>query len=183
MFRGGPCVQETADSLLSKNGIEDVDAAFARMEEAGYLVQVELGDDGYVWWEATTLGNALAMASFGKPIRRRTADRLVAGIVERAREYNSDPNKPLYVERLRVFGSYLDPRIDPLGDVDVELSFGMRTRDHKTISAYTRASGRIFRSFMAEISWPQLELIQQLKNRSPAITSHWKTSTTSQTGR
>jgi predicted nucleotidyltransferase len=49
----------------------------------------------------------------------------------RAREYK----KPLYIERLRIFGSYLDPRIDPLGDVDVELSFGMRTRDHNTISA------------------------------------------------
>jgi predicted nucleotidyltransferase len=71
------------------------------------------------------------MASFGKPIRRRTADGLVAGMLGRAREYK----KPLYIERLRIFGSYLDPRIDPLGDVDVELSFGMRTRDHNTISA------------------------------------------------
>jgi hypothetical protein len=45
----------------------------------------------------------------------------------------------------------------------------MRTRDHKTISAYTRASGKAFRSFMDEINWPQQELVQQLKNRSTAI--------------
>ncbi|EMY33000.1 hypothetical protein D477_017252 [Arthrobacter crystallopoietes BAB-32] len=169
LFRGGTFVQETADALLGRNGVEDAEAAFAHMEEAGYLAKVDLGDDGYVWWEATTLGNALAMASFGKPVRRRTADRLVAGMVERAGEYNSDPNKPLYVERLRIFGSYLDPHIDPLGDVDVELSFGMRTRDHKTISAYTRASGRYFRSFMEELMWPQRELVQYLKNRSTAV--------------
>jgi hypothetical protein len=73
------------------------------------------------------------MASFGKPIRRKTANQLVAGMLERARDYNTDANKPLYVERLRIFGSYLDP----LGDVDVDMSFGNRTRDHQTISAYT----------------------------------------------
>ena len=169
LFRGGTFVQETADALLGRNGVKDADAAFARMEEAGYLAKVDLGGDGYVWWEVTTLGNALAMASFGKPIRRRTADRLVAGMVERAGEYNSDHDKPLYVERLRIFGSYLDPHMDPLGDVDVELSFGMRTRDHQAISAYARASGRTFRSFMEEITWPQRELVQHLKNRSTAI--------------
>lgn len=169
LFRGGMFVQETADSLLSRNGIENADAAFAQMEEAGYLARGDLGDDDFVWWEATTLGNALAMASFGKPITRKTADRLVAGMLERAREYNADASRPLYVERLRIFGSYLDPQIDPLGDVDVELSFGMRTTDHARISAYNRASGKVFRSFMDEISWPQRELVQQLKNRSTAI--------------
>lgn len=169
LFRGGTFAQDVADSLLSRSGIEDADATFARMEKDGYLVRAELDDDRYVWWEATTLGNALAMAGFGKPIRRKTAERLVAGMLKRAREYNADATKPLYVDRLRIFGSYLDPQIDPLGDVDVELSFGMRTRDHKTISAYTRASGKVFRSFMAEITWPQLELVQQLKNRSTAI--------------
>lgn len=169
LFRGGTFAQEVADSLLTRNRIEDADAAFARMEEAGYLVRAELDNDRYVWWEATTLGNALAMASFGKPIRRKTAERLAAGLLERAREYNTDAARPLYVDRLRIFGSYLDPQIDPLGDIDVELSFGMRTRDHKSISAYTRSSGKVFRSFMAEITWPQFELVQQLKNRSTTI--------------
>lgn len=169
LFRGGTFAQDVADSLLSRSGIENAHGAFARMEEAGYLVRAEIDDDRCVWWEATTLGNALAMASFGKPIRRKTAVQLVAGLLERAREYNADANKPLYVERLRIFGSYLDPQIDPLGDVDVELSFGMRTRDHKTIRAYTRVIGKAFRSFMSEITWPQLELVQRLKNRSTAI--------------
>lgn len=169
LFRGGTFAQDIADSLLSRNGAEDADVVFARMEKAGYLVKPEIDSDMYVWWEATTLGNSLAMASFGKPIRRRTAERLVAGMLERAREYNADPDKPLYVERLRIFGSYLDPQVDPLGDVDVELSFGMRTRDHTRISAYARASGKAFRSFMAEVTWPQVDLVQRLKNRSTAI--------------
>lgn len=32
----------------------------------------------------------------------------------------------------------------PLGDVDVELTLGMRTRDHTTISDCTWASGKAF---------------------------------------
>lgn len=109
------------------------------------------------------------MASFGKPIARRTAERLVAGMLDRAREYNADPARPLYVERLRIFGSYLNPAIDPLGDVDVELSIGQRTRDQEKISDYTRASGKTFRSFWEEITWPQTELLQRLKNKSTAL--------------
>ena len=91
-----------------------IPAVTTRRYQSDRLVKVDLGDGGYVWWEAATLGNALAIASFGKPIRNRTADRLIAGMLDRARDYNTDANKPLYVERLRIFGSYLDPRRDPL---------------------------------------------------------------------
>lgn len=169
LHRGGTFVQELADTLLRRNGVEDTDAVFARMEGAGYLVKPDIDDPGYLWWEATTLGNAMAMASFGKPITRSTADRLVAGLLERARMYNADPGMPLFVGRLRIFGSYLDPTVDPLGDVDVELSFGMHIRDHQKISAYARASRSTFDSFMGELFWPQKELIQKLRNRSTAI--------------
>jgi hypothetical protein len=169
LFRGGECVQEVGDSLLLKNGIDDSDAAFAALKERGYFEKVDVDHEGYVWWQTTTLGNALAMASFGKPISRRTAERLVAGMLDRAREYNADPARPLYVERLRIFGSYLNPEVDPLGDVDVELSIGQRTRDQEKIHAYTRSSGRSFRSFWAEVTWPQTELVQLLKNKSTAL--------------
>ncbi|GAA5201822.1 hypothetical protein GCM10023346_47130 [Arthrobacter gyeryongensis] len=69
LYRGGTFVQELADTLLRRNGVEDTEAVFARMEKAGYLVKADTDDDpGYLWWEATTRGNALAMASFGKPV-------------------------------------------------------------------------------------------------------------------
>jgi hypothetical protein len=90
--------------------------------------------------------------------------------VGRARKYNADPAKPLYVERLRIFGSYLDPAVDPVNDVDIELSFGKRIRDQEELSAYTRASGKIFRSFMAGLLWPQTELVQHLKTDPPPST-------------
>ncbi|WP_426977337.1 hypothetical protein ACQCSU_21135 [Pseudarthrobacter sp. O4] len=105
------------------------------------------------------------MASFGRPIEGRTAQRLVAGMVERAREYNADAGKPLYVERLRLFGSCLIPAIDPPGDL--ELTFGLRIPDQALIRAYTQSSHSAH-------SWLELpgrkpELIQILRNRSAAI--------------
>jgi hypothetical protein len=56
-----------------------------------------------------------------------------------------------------------------LGDVDVELSIGQRIRDQEKIRAYTRSSGRTFRSVWAEVTWPQTELVQRLKNKSTAL--------------
>jgi hypothetical protein len=124
---------------------------------------------GEVWWKATIQGNALAMASFGKPISRTTADRLATGLVDRARAFNADPSRLVYVERLRIFGSYLDPSVDPLGDLDVEILIGRRDPSPEAAVAYARASGRRFNTYLAELSWPRVELLQILRNRSAAI--------------
>ncbi|MCX2746309.1 hypothetical protein OOZ51_00595 [Arthrobacter sp. MI7-26] len=48
-----------AANLLRKDGVEDADAAFARMEKAGYLVDIEIDGHGYVRRRATILGSDL----------------------------------------------------------------------------------------------------------------------------
>ncbi|EMY34450.1 hypothetical protein D477_009515 [Arthrobacter crystallopoietes BAB-32] len=142
---------------------------FERLAKNGYLEEVSVGSDGETWWITTISGNAVAMASFAKPITRRTADRLVAGLLERTEKYNADPGKLLYVERLRIFGSYIDRDIDPLGDVDVEIRIGRRSTDPKDLLAYTAASDRRFNTYLDRLFWPERELIMILKNRSAAI--------------
>lgn len=109
------------------------------------------------------------MASFGKPISRKTADRLVTELVGRARDYNAEPGKPLFIDQLRIFGSYLDPNIDPLGDVDIELSYGWRSTDPQSRIDYTKSSGKHFADYMDELFWPEKELIQRLRNRSAVL--------------
>lgn len=168
LFRGRPAGRRLADKLLQDNGIAPVEAVFTAFETAGYLEKID-ENDGYIWWETTTSGNALAMASFGKPISRKTADSLVAAMVGRARAYNADPSKPLYIDKLRIFGSYLQTDIDPLGDVDIELSYGWRTANPKSITDYTKASGKNFSDYMDELFWPEKELLQHLRNRSTAL--------------
>lgn len=161
--------EEWALSLLESSGAADPRSTLDRFEGDRYVERAGHSPDGHHWWTTTTLGNALAMASFGKPITRKTADRLVAEMLDRARTCNADPGKPYYVQRLRIFGSYLDRSVDPLGDVDVELVLGQRVTDPKEILRYATASGRSFPSFMDRLFWPQTEAVQILRNRSAAI--------------
>jgi predicted nucleotidyltransferase len=115
----------------------------------------------------------LAQASFGRPISRATATRLLAQVIERARGYNADPSRLLTVSRITVFGSYLDPAVDPLGDLDLAMSAVRRETDGQRyvdrVLAYARASGRRFSVFHEQLFWPERELQMILKNRSPAI--------------
>jgi predicted nucleotidyltransferase len=143
-------------------------------EAAGYVERTELaraaGDD---WWATTVKGNALANASFGKPISRATAARLLAQVIERARSYNADPARLLTITEIVVFGSYLDPATDPLGDLDLAVSTVRRDTDGERyvdrVLEYARASGRSFGAFHDQLFWPARELRMILKNRSLAI--------------
>lgn len=167
-FRGREMIAEILSGSLESTGLSP-ETVLAGLETAGYMKKVRVDDDGDIWWDTTIQGNALAMASFGRPISRKTAHLLVSGLLERAKGYNADPDKPLFLNTLRVFGSYLNPEIDPLGDVDIELTYGRRITDQRALSEYARAEGRSFNTYMDELRWPQTELVQHLKKRSAFI--------------
>lgn len=109
-FRGRETVAEIAADLLEGTRFE-LEAVLVPLEAAGYMEKVRVDTDGLAWWGTTIKGNALAMAGFGKPISRKTAERLVAGLLDRARVYNADPGKPMFIDTLRAFGSYLSPEM------------------------------------------------------------------------
>jgi hypothetical protein len=144
-------------------------------EAAGYIRccsdKRETADD--FWWVTTIKGNALAQASFGKPIARATATRHLAQVVERARAYNADPRYLLSISKIVVFGSYLDASVDSLGDLDLSVTTVRRetegSRYVDQVHTYARASGRRFGTYIEELLWPLRELLMTLKNRSPAI--------------
>jgi predicted nucleotidyltransferase len=144
------------------------------LEAAGYIERSKsaraAGDD---WWATTVKGNALANASFGKPIARATAARLLTQVIDRARRYNADPARLLTVKEIVVFGSYLDPEADLLGDLDLAIATVRRTTNGKRhvdkVLEYARASGRSLSAFEERLFWPAREIRIILKNRSPAI--------------
>ncbi|GAA4660054.1 hypothetical protein [Arthrobacter cryoconiti] len=161
--------EDWALTLLGASGEDHAVIVLGLLEAQGYIERTGASHEGSPWWRTTILGNALAMASFGKPISRKTGERLVKEMLERARLYNSDLTRPYYVQRLRIFGSYLDKTIDPLGDVDVELVIGHRVTDPQALLQYAVDSGRTFPTFMDQLMWPQKEIVQILRNRSAAI--------------
>lgn len=164
-----PKPTEVACDVLNAN-VDEARERLRSFEAEGYVQRVSPDDD---WWETTIKGSALAQARFSKPISRATATRLLGDVVERARTYNSDPNRLLTVSRIEVFGSFLDPSADRLGDLDIAVSTVRRETDGRRfvdcVLAYTRESGRHFGTYSERLCWPEQELRMFLRNRSTAV--------------
>jgi predicted nucleotidyltransferase len=155
----------------------DAAAALESLLAAGYVDRRTIGDaaGGRVQWDTTVKGAALAMASFAAPISRGKAQQLLHAVLHRIDEYNADDGKPYLVTSLRVFGSFLDPLVDKLGDLDLDVEFEPRTPEAEETEAkldYADRSGRRFSTFMDRLFWPQVELLQILRGRSAYINVH-----------
>ncbi len=179
-----PVVRDVMRRLRHRGNLYDlrsrlpsgVDAAAAAdlLVKAG-LLQPDHPRGGDSWWKTTTEGNALAMASFGKPITRATAEQLLTGLIDRAATWNTNQGRLISIEQLVVFGSYLDPTAERLGDLDIAATlthwpqhadpkdWNRRCEDH------LEASGRSFSSLVDRLCWPEDEAQMMLRNRSAAI--------------
>src|SRR5207244_9199864 len=129
-----------------------------------------LRDSSEQYYEVTTLGNALAMATAGKPIHRRTADRLLSDFLSRVKQVNEDDHFLYKVTRVVVFGSYLDAQKETLNDLDLAVDLEFKEADMSKRRALlderireAREQGRHFGTHLAQVSWPIREVKQFLK--------------------
>ena len=176
MRRFGTAQPESGISYWIDTGRRtDTEVAHA-LADAGYFREHIVDHDGQTWWETTIKGNALAQASFGRPITRATAQRHLAGVIDRAQRFNADASHLVDISELVVFGSYLNPDIQHLGDLDLGVTF--RSRIPETTStgerteillSYAKASGRRFNHFLDMLAWPDHEALLTLRNRSAVI--------------
>src|SRR5690606_11197075 len=77
----------------------------------------------------TESGRRLALAKFGKPLKRELADKLYGQFMTRVAELNADSHSPLFASKVAVYGSYLDPTKDEIGDIDIAVGMAYR-RNH-----------------------------------------------------
>jgi predicted nucleotidyltransferase len=168
----------STDALAERLALPEpeVAAMVRQLADAGYLEhQDATWPESTDEWTTTVSGGALTMASFLRPMPRARADKLLAGVLERAEVYNADATKPYLITEITVFGSYLRPDVTELGDLDLAVKSAPRepsSRFSETVVAYARASGRQFSSFMDELAWAEVELRQVLRNRSGYINVH-----------
>lgn len=137
------------------------------------------GNGGRVW-QVSAKGRSLAHATAAPPIRRATADTLLAGVVERAhtlRDWSAHPYA-LGVRRLIVFGSYLGDA-PTLGDLDVSVSWAPRFVDREAQYTYRRArialaarAGRSFSNLSSEVLWPDIEVGRFLRGGARGVSLH-----------
>lgn len=157
------------------------------MEEAERVIKA-LAKDGYIepdqmyserqYWKNTLKGNALSLASAGRPVRRSTAERKVREFLDRVRCVNEDDYFLCRVTKVVVFGSYLR-NSQTLNDVDlgVELQPRYEDQDDQTNHEKERIreayrKGRRFNNFTDEMFWPYQEVLVFLKSRSRTISLH-----------
>jgi hypothetical protein len=173
---GGASYPTSVVATWSQVSRGEADELLARLADAGFLErQVRQWDgESHVEWATTVRGGALANASFLKPMTRGKAQWLLEGVLERASTYNADPVKPMWVDRIAVFGSFLDSDAIDFGDLDLQVELVNRPAEDLVEAklAYARASGRSFSSFMDQLFWAEKEARQVLKNRSGYISIH-----------
>ena len=129
-------------------------------------------------WQTTLKGNHLALATARKPIKRKTAERLVKEFLQRVEEINANDDYVYYIQKVLVFGSYLSDS-PTLGDVDLAVELVLRHNDEQERRErrdkrvqIALEQGRHFPSFLAQLFWPYTEVLHILKKGSPSISLH-----------
>ncbi len=101
--------------------VPEAQALLERMEQEGLVERVRVDEDGDVEWQPTPAGGRLRTARALSPLRRTTAERLLAEVIERAKALNREAASPWYVSRVGVFGSFVTSDAEQLGDLDLAL--------------------------------------------------------------
>ena len=157
--------------------IFDATSLVNELEKQGYIETTEMRH-GEQSWRNTIKGNALSQASAAKPVSRKTAERLLREFLGRVDNVNNDSQFLYKVNKVVLFGSYLTNE-DKLNDIDlaVELKFKEQNLErrkeliHERINE-ARKNGKIFRSFLEEICWPEIEVRKFLKSGSRTLSIH-----------
>ncbi len=162
--------------------LKEAEAIIAGLEHEGFIVKrFKTGRDGQPQpcWENTIKGNSLAMATAARPVKRATADRALAQLLDRVSAVNARDEFAYRVERVVVFGSYLTSARE-LNDVDLLVDLAPRQGNSERQASLERSSmtrairdGRRFRDSMEAVLWPRMEVECFLKNRSRTLSLHY----------
>lgn len=159
-------------STLQENGLIhwSVDGSRGRYEEPR--------------WMPTELGQRFCVAKAIKPLQRPKADRIVFDMLDRVHKAIHDDGQLYEVERLFLFGSYIQDTLD-CGDIDVcfdprpkaKFNGGKTTwpkskefdRHHRALIAH---DGYRPRNMIDQLFYAQYKLRRAIKGRVTAISMH-----------
>jgi predicted nucleotidyltransferase len=169
-------IEWTDDRLKALLGIDEArsDQLCRALLADGYIEPSPM--DGH--YRLTGEGYRLAHATAARPIRRKTADRILEEFLERVETVNRDPELLYGIREVWVFGSYLGED-DEVGDVDVAVTFVRRISDRSRFEelrrqrvARAKEAGRTFATVLDELYWARHEVELLLKNRRRSIGLH-----------
>jgi hypothetical protein len=170
-FRQGTISSKDVERELGLSNIQAEDVVQA-MFGAGFIEpDSETGSGSNPYFAVTTLGSRLCVARFVKRITRAKAEVLVKQMLARVTEINERDELVFRVKRVRAFGSYATDAPE-VGDIDLAVDWEQRYHDRDIIEQLlTRAdaSGKSLNTYMARLSYGEVEVDRLLKGRSPYI--------------
>jgi hypothetical protein len=151
------------------------------LEIAGYVKRdrdrEERHDSTLPWYSVTPAGLMVADATAAKRIHRATAEAAICEFMKRIHVVNADSRYLYSVEKVAVFGSYLQSH-QKLGDVDVAVDLQPRIpidKERRWVDVFRKHawdSGRSHSAFEAELDWPRREVLLVLKSRKRSLSLH-----------
>ena len=141
---------------------------FLRELEREGLISAETG-----YRESTVKGSAFAMATAARPLHKKTAERLVKELVERAQIVNLDRRLAYRVQELILFGSVMRG-VDRPNDVDIgcKLIPRFRGEQQSIVEDQRRTMKGTFGNMIEWAYWPKFEILRMLKSRSRGLSIH-----------
>jgi hypothetical protein len=142
------------------------------------LIEPTMPFEGRAAFHVATRGHALANATAAKPISRGTADRVLREFMDRMKALNASKKYAFKVRSAVLFGSMLSS-VDRLGDVDVAIDLQRRISDSARFRQQcdrrrhlAEEQGREFATAIEWATWPEREVVLQLKGRSHCLSLH-----------
>jgi predicted nucleotidyltransferase len=171
--RGRKTVQVEDVPMLLDLPAAEAAKVVARMASLGYL---EVDRHGEI--VPTVRGNALAQATALPPLRRQTATRMLSEFMNRVVEVRESPRFLYKIHQVILFGSHLQGSERP-NDIDLALTLcpkvyepAERERLEEEHTAAAAAAGRKFRTEVAALHWPRVEVVEFLRARNPYLSLH-----------
>ena len=142
------------------------------------LIEPTMPFENEAAFQVATLGHAFANATAAKPITRGTAERVLREFMDRVNAANASEEYAFKVKSAVLFGSMLS-NADRLGDVDVAIDLRRRILDSAKFRQQcdrrrqlAEEQGRAFWTSVDWATWPEKEVVLQLKARTRSLSLH-----------
>ena len=148
------------------------------LEIDGFIEKVKYG--GAIYFVNTVKGNALAMSSAAKPLKRESANKIVKEFLNRVINVNENDDFLYNVVEVRLFGSILSNK-ERLSDIDIgiKLKYKYKFKDvdemdlaHEIRLKKAFEEGRRISGFFEEMTWSSDEVKYYLKSKSGYLSLH-----------
>jgi hypothetical protein len=117
----GDHVYPQALAHYAKIGLEEAQRVVDALVIQRRLLPGEADPDGDLFYDFTTAGYGLANASAGRRFKKATAQRALDELLQRAEALNDNPRARYGVDKIVLFGSFLDPAAAEVSDVDLAI--------------------------------------------------------------